>query len=207
VNKNVKKWYLGFFCTALCVFGVSCASNPQVSRVNSSTQTDLSGYWNDTDVRIVCEALINDCLNSPRMTQALAKFKGKTPKVIVGNFSNDSDEHIDTSIIAMNMESTIFNSGKLDFVAGGKERGELRQERLDQQGNASEATAKALANETGASFMLSGAVKTIVDQAGNRMTRTYFVNAQMTDLETNERVWLSQNSDIKKIIVRPKNKF
>jgi hypothetical protein len=105
------------------------------------------------------------------------------------------------------MEQTIFNSGKLDFVAGGDTRDELRAERTDQLFNASEGSASAIGNETGADFMLTGSVKTIVDRAGNQTVRTYFVSAEMTDIETNQRIWMASNQEIKKIIVQPKNKL
>jgi len=200
----VKK-FLGIVGVIFVLFA-SCSSNPKVKRVDAGAQTDLSGYWNDTDVRIVCKSLIDDCLNSPRVDQAI-KAKGKIPTVIVGRFKNDSSEHIDTSIISSIMEQTIFNSGKLDFVAGGSTRDDLRAERQDQQSNASEATARALANETGADFMLTGSVKAIVDKAGNQTVRTYFVSAEMTNIETNARMWMGQNSEIKKVIVQPKNKL
>jgi hypothetical protein len=36
------------FCVVLSVLG-GCASTPQVSRVDSGTVMDLSGYWNDSD--------------------------------------------------------------------------------------------------------------------------------------------------------------
>ncbi|MDR1803598.1 MAG: penicillin-binding protein activator LpoB [Treponema sp.] len=195
------------------LFGVlvllaSCSSSsssiPSVSRVPSTEQIDLSGYWNDTDVRIVCESLINDCLNSPRVAQAIAARGGKLPVVLVGSFRNESSEHIDTAIITSTMEVTIFNSGKLDFVAGGSTRIELREERQDQQTNASEATASRLANETGADFLLTGSVRTIIDRAANQTVRTYFVFAEMTDIETNARMWMAQNSEIKKVIVQPR---
>jgi hypothetical protein len=125
----------------------------------------------------------------------------------VGSFRNESDEHIDTSIISSSMEVAIFNSGKLDFVAGGSTRDELRAERQEQQGNASEATASALGNETGADFLLTGSVKTIIDRAGGTATRTYFVSAEMTNVETNGRMWMDQNSEIKKVIQTPKAKL
>jgi penicillin-binding protein activator len=186
---------------ALCSlsFFTACSSNPSVKRVDADTQTDLSGYWNDTDVRIVADSLIKDCLSSARIAQFEAK-KGKLPVVIVGSFKNDSDEHIDTSIITKKMETAILNSGKADFVASSSERTELRTERQEQQGFASEATAKALANETGADFMMIGSVKTIVDKAGKTATRTYFVYGEMIDLETNKKIWMGENSEIKKVI-------
>jgi len=184
----------------------ACATT-KVKRVDSGKQTDLSGYWNDTDVRIVCESLINDCLSSPRVTQAIKAMGNKTPTVIVGNFRNESSEQIDTSIITSIMETTIFNSGKMDFVAGGAARDALRAERQDQQGNASEGTAAALAKETGANFMLLGTVRTIVDRIENKSVRTYFVSAELTSIETNQRIWMGQNTEIKKEITRPKNKL
>jgi uncharacterized protein (TIGR02722 family) len=206
---NMKECYMKRY---LCVFAAvsvllaSCVT-AGVQRVDSGTQIDLSGYWSDTDVKIVCESLINDCLNSPRVSQAIAAMRGKTPVVLVGTFKNESMEHIDTSIIATRMETVIFNSGKMDFVAGGSVRDALRAERQDQQSNSSESTAAALANETGADFMLFGSVKTIVDKAGNKTVRTYFVTAEMTNITTNQRMWMGENSEIKKVVTQAKNKL
>ncbi len=183
-----------------------CSSTPQVTRVASDKQIDLSGYWNDTDVRLVCESLINDCLASPRIAQ-FQKTKGKLPVFMISTFKNDSDEHIDTSIITNKMETVILNSGKADFVANKDERAGIRDERNDQQGQASEATAKSIGNETGADFMLIGSVKTIVDKAGKTAVRTYFVYAELINVETNTKIWKGENNEIKKVINTPSAKF
>jgi len=196
-----------FFSAFTLILTVSCSSNPKVTRVDSKTQTDLSGYWNDTDVRIVCESLINDCLNAPRVAQEIQNKRGKVPIVLVGRFINESSEHIDTSIITDMMEISIFKSGKMDFVAGGAIRDALRAERQDQQTFASEETAASLGKEVGADFMLFGSVRTIVDKAGNQTARTYYVSAELSNVETNTRLWMGQNTEIKKIIVQPKNKL
>jgi uncharacterized protein (TIGR02722 family) len=184
----------------------SCASTPKVTRVDASTQTDLSGYWNDTDIRIVCRTLIDSCLNSARIDQ-VRRDKRRTPTVIIGRFRNDSSEHIDTEIITINMRNAIINNGKLEFVTSGDTRDDIRAERQDQQSNASEDTAASLAKEIGADFMLTGSVKTIVDRAGNQTARTYLVTAELTDIETNRIIWSDQNSEIKKVIVQPRNKL
>lgn len=197
--------FLPVLAAALAVSLFSCGTT-SVKRVDSDKQVDLSGYWNDTDVRIVCESLINDCLNSPRVAQAAAQKKG-LPVIIVGAFKNQSDEHIDTSIISKRMETAILNSGRADFVASASERGEIRTEREEQQSWASEETAKALANETGADFFLTGTVKAIVDQAGNKATRTYYVYAELIEIETNRKIWIGENDAIKKVITNPVAKF
>ncbi|MDR1838399.1 MAG: penicillin-binding protein activator LpoB [Treponema sp.] len=193
------------FILMFAVFFMLCAcSSTKVKRVDPERQIDLSGYWNDTDVRIVCDALIKDCINSQRVVQDL-RTKGRTPIVIVGRFRNDSDEHINTDIISSTMEVTIFNTGRLDFVAGGDVREDIRAERMDQQSNASAATMTRLRNETGADYMLTGAVRTIVDREANQTVRTYYVTAELTSIETNQRLWMGQNSEIKKLITRPRN--
>jgi hypothetical protein len=105
------------------------------------------------------------------------------------------------------MESAILNSGKLSFVAPQGLRQELRDERHDQLSYASDETAAALGREIGADFMLTGSVRTIVDRAGNRTVRTYFVTSELTSIETNERIWIGYNNTITKIITRPNNRF
>lgn len=179
----------------------SCASN-NVSRVSSETVTDLSGYWNDTDVRLVAGEIIDGCLASTRIALYPSQHGGKLPVVIVGSYRNKSDEHIDTEILTKKLEAALVNSGKVEFVASSAERNELRAERIDQQTNASESTAKSLGNETGADFMLQGSVKTIVDSDGKTMARSYFVTTEMIDIETNKKIWMDDNSSIKKVIKR-----
>lgn len=178
----------------------------EVKRVDPNTQIDLSGYWNDVDVKIVCDALIRDCLYSPRVDQAIIS-RGYRPSVLVGKFKNESSEHINTEIISTTMEITIFNTGKLDFVSGGDTRDDIRAERYDQQVFASPSTVKMMQNETGADFMLTGAVRTIIDREGNETVRRYYVNAELTDIETNQRLWMGQNTEIKKYIKRPNNRI
>jgi len=192
----------------LCVFLLlSSCETTKVKRVESGTQKELSGYWNAVDVKIVCETLVNDCLSSARVNQEIKARGNKKPVVVVGKFKNASDEHIDTEIITSIMENVIFNSGKLDFVAGGDTRNNLRAEKQDQQSNASEATASALGKEIGADFMMTGSVRTIVDRDGNRSVRTYFVTAELTNIETNARMWMGQDNSITKEVTRPKNKL
>ena len=177
-----------------------------MERVSPDTVTDLSGYWNDTDVRIVAESLIADCVNAPAITNYI-RNNNALPVVIVGNFRNDSDEHIDTSILSKKFEVALINSGKVDFVASSSERGEIRQEREEQQAWASEETAKRLANETGADFMLIGSVKTMVEHVNNVSTRTYWVYAELVDIESNRKLWLGENSEIKKVITKSKTRM
>ena len=198
----MKKIFVIFACVLLLVLtGCESTRSVSVDRIDASTAIDLSGYWNDTDIRIVAETLVKDCVNAPAIENYIRNER-MLPVVIVGSFRNDTDEHIDTSILAKKFEAALINSGRVDFVASSSERQEIREERLEQQEWASEETAKRLANEYGADFMLIGSVKTVVDQIDNQMVRTYFVYAELIDIETNRKLWMGENSEIKKIITK-----
>lgn len=190
---------------SISLFLFSCETT-NIDRVDPTTQTDLSGYWNDTDVRIVADDLINQLINATWYTNYIRET-GKKPVVIVGTFRNKSDEHIDTTIISKKLEVSLIKTGKIISVANSSERDEIRQERDDQQINSSLDTAKNIGNETGADYMLQGDIKTIVDSNGKKTSRTYYISAELVNIETNEKIWLGENSSIKKIITRPANSF
>ena len=190
-----------FFLSIASVFVLASCATTNVGRVSSDTVTDLTGFWNDTDVKIVCNDLIEKCLSSPKV-KGFEEKNNRLPVIIVGTFKNDSTEHIDTSIITEKIADAIINSGIADFVADKREREELREEKIAQnkEGFTSEESAKAIDNETGADFMLKGSVKTMVEKAGNKTVRRYYVSAQLIDLETNKVLWKGLNEEIKKII-------
>lgn len=205
----MKKSFFYFLILFIVFTFTSCEStgNVNVKRVSADTVTDLSGYWNDTDIRLVAEEIINGCLTSPRILEYPLTHNGALPVVIVGSYRNKSDEHIDTEILTKKLETALVNSGKAEFVASSSERLELREERKDQQINSSEETAKSLGNETAADYMLQGSIKTIVDTDGQTMTRTYYVTTEMIHIENNKKIWMNDNSSIKKVIKRPSVRF
>jgi uncharacterized protein (TIGR02722 family) len=200
MKKTIRNGVLYAVILAALAFSASCHS---VKRVDADTQIDLSGYWNDTDLRQASDALIQACLETPRLSQFEAAQR-RLPVVIVGNFRNASDEHIDTSILSQRLEASILNSGKAEFVASGDLRQEIRAEREDQQsGYTSDESTAALGRETGADFIMTGSVKTIVDRYDNRAVRSYFITAELTDITTNRRVWIGEYNEIKKDIKNP----
>ena len=200
----MKKFLL--FVAIISILLLAGCTTPRVQRIETDEIEDLSGYWNAKDVGIIADTLVEKCVAAPAITNYIAN-NGKLPVVIVGSFKNQSDEHIDTSIVALKFESALINSGKVDFVASAEQRGELRNERLEQQEWASIETTSRLANETGADFMLIGTVKTIVDALDNESIRTYYVTAELIDIESNKKLWVDTNSDINKLITKSKTRF
>lgn len=201
----MKKFAFLFAAVFTGLIMVSCGST-KVSRVDSDEVIDLDGYWNESDVRIVCDSLIEECISSPR----IAKFEGqqgRAPVVIIDSIRNQSSEHIDTSIVEKKFQTAIINSGVMEFVSSSTERQVLREEKADQADHSTYDTAKEMDQETGADFMLKGSVKTIVQSAGDKTVRTYYVYAELHDIRTNKIVWMAENDSIKKVIKRQKAKL
>jgi uncharacterized protein (TIGR02722 family) len=182
----------------LTFFTFSCSSTLQVKRLSSSKQIDLSGSWNDTDIALVTKTLIDSSLKSNWIDQFRAR-NGRNPIVVIGTILNRSSEHIDTAIIAKRFEMALVNTKKVDMVADIQMRDLVRLEREEQQIYASEVSAAALGKELGADFLLQGAVRTVVDQVSGKTVRTYYVSAELIDIETSRKVWLGEES-IKKLI-------
>lgn len=179
---------------------MSCSSGKKVSRIDVEETVDLSGNWNDTDSRLVADEMISDAMSRPWLSNFL-RDKGKNPAVIVGNMRNLSDEHIATGTFVGDIERAFVNSGSVRVVASRDERDGVREEREDQQANASLETMKEFGMELGADYMLIGTINKILDQEGKEKIAFYQVDLTLTDMQTNEKVWIGQKK-IKKYIAR-----
>jgi len=187
----------------LALSALACAP-VQVRRMDVQEQKDLSGRWNDTDARLVADEMIGDSLARPWLPGAQQRLR-RPPTVIVGAVRNQSMEHINTDAFVEALQRALINSGQVSFVASKDERLQLREERLDQDANASDATRKAHGEEQGADYVLSGAINAIQDEAasvaGSEKVIFYQVNLKLLDMKTNQIVWNGQKQ-IKKNIVR-----
>ncbi|MCK5893054.1 MAG: penicillin-binding protein activator LpoB [Endozoicomonadaceae bacterium] len=178
------------------LFFAGCVT--EVKRLDLNEEVDLSGAWNDTDSRLVAETMVDDVLNRPWIDQYVRK-KGKPPTVIVGRVDNLSHEHINTRTFVRDMERALINSGRVDFVASSAERGEVRDEREDQDLHSTETSRNAAGEEQGASFMLQGSIETIIDGNSNEQIRYYQVNLTLISLANNRKVWIGEKKIRKKI--------
>jgi len=180
-----------------------CAT--KVERIDTKEVRDLSGSWNDTDSRLVSEEMIRDALSRDWLRNHTRKYR-KQPTVIVGEVRNLSDEHISVETFVADMERALINSGKVQFVASSGERGEIREERRQQDIHSREDTRKPMGQEIGADYMLKGSIKTIVDVANRKQVRFYQVDLTLISIADNRKVWLGQKK-IKKYIKRPRFRY
>jgi penicillin-binding protein activator len=185
---------------ALLVVGAS-ACGKRVTRIDPASVTDLSGRWNDTDSRLVANALIEQSFAGVWLTRHATLHGGEAPAVIVGSFRNRTLEHIPVNAFISDLERAMINSGAVRMVASAAERAEIRGEREDQQDHARASSRARMAQELGANYMFQGEITAIEDQEGRERVVYYQIDATLTDLESNVRVWAG-NHQIKKYITR-----
>ncbi|GGF77789.1 penicillin-binding protein activator LpoB [Wenyingzhuangia marina] len=174
----------------------SCAR--KVTRIDTNEQIDISGRWNDTDARLSAEALSAQIVTGDWITDYVQQT-GKKPVVIVGLVRNKSHEHIDAEVFTKEVEKALVKYQKARVVQGGEMREELRAEKADQQTNASVSTMKKFGLETGADFILQGTINSVVDALKKQKVVYYQVDLELTNIETNEKVWFGDKK-IKKYI-------
>ena len=195
---NVKRSFHFPVILALTVLLGACAAK-KVQRVDPDQQIDLSGRWNDTDSKMVADALTSQMLSKRWIEDFRQSHNGDRPVMIVGLIRNKSHEHISAETFINDLELAVIDNGSVRIVQASEAREELRRERGEQQDFASEATAKEWGRELGADFMLQGTINSIVDSYKKEKVVEYQVDLSLANLETNELVWRGQKK-IKKLI-------
>ena len=201
--KNNIRLLTGMFI--IMVVLINACATKKVERIAVEEVIDLSGRWNDTDSRFVAEEMVKDVLLRPWVENFERKAR-KKPTVIVGTVVNRSHEHINVQTFIKDLERELTNSGRVQFVASKTERGEIRDERSEQQIHSSEETAKGLGKEIAADYMLQGTLNSIQDEEKGKKVTYYQVTLEMVDIETNVKVWIGDKK-IKKFIKKSRLGF
>ena len=177
---------------------INGCANRKITRVDPNETIDLSGRWNDSDSRLVSEEMIGDLLTSAWIPRYL-KANDKRPVVVVSLVENKSHEHINSETFIKDVEKAIIRDGNIRLVVAGEKRNELRKERAEQQDYASPETTKKWGKELGADFILQGTINSIVDSYKKQKVVTYQIDLQLTNIETNEVVWMGDKKIKKQI--------
>ncbi len=178
---------------------VFASCNRKVTRISENKEVDLSGRWNNTDSKLTADEMIKECHGGKWIGNFTEKNPGKKPVVIVGFVKNKSHEHIEAETFMMDLEKAFVNQAMVKLVQGGEKRNQIRGERADQQENASESTMKKFGLEMGADFMMQGDINSIVDSYKNKKVVYYQINLQLTDMQSNEVVWIGDKKITKYI--------
>jgi uncharacterized protein (TIGR02722 family) len=178
------------FSFVMMMIAVLPSCNRSVTRIESTEVKDLSGKWNNTDSRLTAEKMIDDIQAGNWLTNFMQEKAGAKPVVICGFVDNKSHEHIEAETFIKDLEQSFIKTQKVRLVQAGKKREAIRAERADQQTNSSASTMKKFGLEVGADFMLQGSINSIVDAYKKKKVVYYQVNLELTNIQTNEVVWI-----------------
>lgn len=193
------KKYFSICSLSLLLVLTTISCGRQVTRMSEDTVTDISGKWNDTDSRLTAEEITQEMMMHSWYNTYTSQNVGDRPVIIVGMITNKSHEHIATETFSKDIEKAIINNDRMRLVQAGAMREELRAERADQQNYSSASSMKQFGLEQGADFMLQGTINSIVDEYKRDKTVYYQVDLELTNIETNEKVWIGDKK-IKKMI-------
>lgn len=183
---------------AIAVSGIVISScSRQVTRVSTAETIDVSGNWNNSDSRMVAQEMTKTILGHAWLSNHLESHTGKKPVVVVGMVQNKSHEHIDAETFVKEVEQSFIQTQRVRLVQGGKKREELRAEKADQQANAAVSTMKKFGLENGADYILQGSINSIVDSHKRKKVVYYQVNLELTNIQTNEVVWIGDKKIVK----------
>ena len=170
----------------------------KIKKFVADTTIDLSGRWNDTDLRLMAAEMIDDCLTHPWINDHVIDT-GSKPVVIVANIRNKSTEHIPVASFITDIERAFINTGKVRVVSSVSERDAFRKERAAQGEFAALETVKWMGRELGADYMMTGEIKRIEDREEGKQIVSHQTELALTNIEANEKVWIGQKK-IKKFI-------
>ena len=200
-NKKILKMNKIFKLFAIAILLVlnACTPTREVKRVSPDQQFDLSGRWTDSDAKMTAESMITQVLSEAWLPEYQKENEGKRPILIVGIVSNKTSEHISAETFIKDLERAFLTDRRVRLVQAGDKREQLRGERADQQDYASPETTKKWGKELGADFILQGSINSTVDSFNKDKVVNYKINLELTNLETNEIVWIG-DKEIKKVI-------
>lgn len=187
---------------ALMLSGVACGHARTVKRLDTATQTDLSGQWNDTDARLTSVSLINECFAAGWLPEFAADNHRK-PAVRVRGIVNKTDEHIDAQVFIKNIERAMVNSAKVKVLAQeGAEMGSIDAEQgRAMSGRQSDKTSVSAGQETGADFVVAVRISSIIDQLEGQRIKFYKINFELISPTTGEKTWIG-DYEIKKQVTQ-----
>jgi uncharacterized protein (TIGR02722 family) len=179
----------------------SCGpTHQEVTRVDPNTVVDVDYRFNDTDARQIWQKMVEDATFRGWIDAWMREHNGQRPVIIVGPVHNNTQDYINSLTFTRNFEREMLNSGRVRVVAAKSDRPDLRDERMQGQEWNTPQSRKQMKAEQGADLMLMGEINDITQRSYNNRTvsKYYQVNLDLTDLESNEKVWIG-SVEVKKV--------
>lgn len=173
----------------------SCSTKVAYENPNSVDTTSID--FSSTDLQAITKKMADEMLNSRGVKKITAM---DTPALFFSNIRNETNEHINTTMLSNTVQTQIVNSG-LFQVTDMTQIKNIR-EQLGYQANSGmvdQSTATKIGHNIGARYMVYGSIQDInntsVDK--DRKSKFFLATLKMLDLKTNLIVWQGEKQILK----------
>jgi hypothetical protein len=163
-------------------------STAQEAASRSDTVAGHNVVWNAADARHLAREMMTDCLSGPWI-RAYLGVTGNKPVVTVGPVHDWTAEGIDSEPVVKSCEQELSKSEQVSFVVCPSRSEEAGHEGAGKQEFVSPETIKRIKSETGATFILVGAVRWISDKTAGGSPPYYQIELEMINTKTLAGVW------------------
>lgn len=175
---------------AFLAFFTSCGSREFTQGKYDDMSQDrlLDDKFNETDMRMIADAMIQSLSQSPVVMESK-----KAPVVLVTMVKNRTEEHIDMKSMTDKIRTALIKSGKFKFTEK-EARGELAEE-LEYQGGSGyvdPATARQKGRQIGANYFLTGEITDRVQEVGAKKYVYYKATFNLMNIQTGLLDWTNE---------------
>lgn len=178
------------FLIALVVPILAACGPRQYSRgkyIDPSKTDLLSDRFVETDMQKIARDLSRSLLKAP-----LADNRNGKPSVLMSQFSNATDEHIDMIALSQKIRTEIFKGQKFTFLNERLRDTMAKEYEYEDSGFVSPQTAKKKGFQVGADYLISGHLSSIRQPVGRREIVYYKTTLELTNLTTGLIVWTDE---------------
>jgi len=150
--------------------------------------------WDEIDSEIIADSLILISLQSDWNKNFSKKRK---PIIVVGKIVSTSDEIIDVSLLAKDIERSLINSGEVTFIADKQKREDIRNDRKNKDDFTDEKKFIKYLKSLKSDFFISGNFNSIVDSTSIPVEKRYTLNAEIISTKNASVVWNGEQDIVK----------
>ncbi len=186
MNKTMQGAAAITLAASLTLLAGGCATT---RTLDPNTEVHYDANYDFSDKKKIVDKLTESLLSINTLSG------DRRPVIIVYPIANETSEHIDTSGISDDIRLALIRSGKFRFLNEAQRANILREGAYQSRGHVDPAQRFAQGRQTGADYILSGALRSIEKKQPKQIRLTkkkmvyYSLNLELTDLTTGEIVW------------------
>jgi uncharacterized protein (TIGR02722 family) len=169
----------------IAILGLSSCGGPKAytkGEYDDPTRVELlDDKFNEADMQAMADTIVKSIVSCPEIDKS-----DKRPVVIVDQVKNNTEEHIDMTSRTDKIRTALIKTRRVKFVD--KEARETIDEeyRYNEAGNVSAEKMKKRGKQTGADYLMRGAMATNIQQVGNDKFIYYKLTMNLVGLESSE---------------------